>query len=88
MYLAYMSKVKQLYRCVRLVFVYGCAAPKQLPMLVDLVDFLHFLLLFFAAECVYLDRENIFLEPNVVDIVGMLEIDLSEVASVTTVIWF
>lgn len=51
-----------------------------------LVDFFY-LLLFFAAECVYLDRKNIFLEPNVVDIVGMLEKDSSEVASVTTVIW-
>lgn len=50
--------------------------------------YLHFFVVFFAAECVYLDRENIFLEPNVVDIVGMVEKDLSEVASVTTVIWF
>lgn len=35
-----------------------------------------------------MDRESIFLKPFVVDIVGMLEKDLSEVASVTTVIWF
>lgn len=34
-----------------------------------------------------MDRENIFLQPNVVDIVGMLEKDSSKVASVT-VIWF
>lgn len=34
-----------------------------------------------------MDPKNIFLEPNVVDIVGMLEKDSSEVASVTTVIW-
>lgn len=45
-------------------------------------------LLPFVAECVYSDRESIFLKPFVVDILGMLEKDLSEVASVATVIWF
>lgn len=45
-------------------------------------------LLPFVAECVYSDRESIFLQPFVVDIMGMLEKDLNEVACVATVIWF
>lgn len=78
--------VKQLHRCVRWIFVYGCMVIVNSGHASGLKKGIS--LLPFVAGRVYLDREGIFLKPMVVDIVGMLEKDLSEVASVTTVIWF